>query len=128
METLLRKQKLKNGLVVEFHDLSNRYFGDYHRVLIEARCRIPVSPSFISTGPELEGALADLGGEVHYTHVLEKMGVPGDERERTRNLLIDGYLRSAVFYLESPRFALRVVALELEKRRKGGRRLCLVGK
>jgi hypothetical protein len=128
METLLRKQKLKNGLVLEFHDLSNRYFGDYYRVLIEARCRIPVSPSLFSSAAELEGALAALGGEVLFTHSLEKMGVPGDEAERTRHLLIDGYLRSAVSYLESPRFPVRVVALELEKRRKGGRRVCLVGK
>jgi hypothetical protein len=42
---LLRRERLANGLILEFRDLSNRYFGDYHRLHIEVICRIPVDES-----------------------------------------------------------------------------------
>ena len=33
-ETIIATEKLDNGLVLNFHDRGNRYFGDYHQVKV----------------------------------------------------------------------------------------------
>lgn len=121
----IRKEHLSNGLTVEFFDGTNRYFGDYHRVFIEARYRIPLTADAFADSVDpaaaLQGARAVLGEEVVFTRTLEKMGVSGDEVERTRHSLIDNFLRSALLYLQNPSFSRRFIAAELERRLKGRR-------
>jgi hypothetical protein len=121
-KNLVRSERLTNGLSVEFYDFSNRYFGDYHRVRIEVRCHIPLEQALFLTSPdpltELQEARALLGNGVLFTHVLEKMGVPGGDLERVRKSLMDNYARNALEYLDHPGFAARVIAKELAQRRK----------
>jgi hypothetical protein len=125
MGEILRSERLENGLTVEFFDRSNRYFGDYHRVFIEVRCRIPLMGDVFAESPDpaaaLQRARAVLGEEVVFNRTLEKMGVAGEEVERTRHFLIDSFLRSALSYLQNPSFPRRFIASELERRIKGRR-------
>lgn len=125
MGDILRSVRLENGLNIEFSDRSNRYFGDYHRVCVEVRCRVPLNPECFagSADPaaELQAARAVLGNEVVFVRRLEKMGVAGEEVERSRAALIDSFIRSSFPYLDTPSFARRFVAVELERRRQGRR-------
>lgn len=122
---LIRTENLRNGLVIEFFDRSNRYFGDYHRVCVEVRCRIPLPIDlFAETAApeaELQAAKTLLGNEVVFSRVLEKMGVAGAEVEAVRQSLINNFIRGALSYMGGPDFPRRFVVAELENRR-GGRR------
>lgn len=117
---LFRTENLANGLAVEFFDDSNRYFGDYWRIKVEARCRILVD-AVLSDGAEKEQALALLGKEAVFIRSLEKMGVPTSELEKTRSAMVDHFLASAGTYLQNRDFPSRFVRQELAGRRKGRR-------
>ena len=120
MTELIGSETLKNGLIVEFRDKSNRYFGDYHRVRIEVFCRFSLGPELFcaSARPqsECERAKALLGEELTFVRHLERMGVAGGRVEEVRRELIDSFAKSAFPYLEAPDFIQRLVARELEKR------------
>lgn len=123
MKELIRKERLENGLVVDFFDRSNRYFGDYHRLCLEVRCHIPLNIDLFrdtaDPAGELRRAVDLLGTEAVFCRTLEKMGVEGGAMERTREELVESFLRSNLAYLGSPAFATRFVAVELQRRRAG---------
>jgi hypothetical protein len=117
---LLHTVTLPNGLIMEFHDQSNRYFGDYWRVSIEARCRIPVEDAFPDKmDPELERARVLLGETLVYERALDKMGVPGDEVPSICRKMIESFLESNASYLSDPSFAARYVRKRLSERKSG---------
>jgi hypothetical protein len=70
---------------------------------------------------ELQTARSVLGNEVVLVRKLEKMGVAGEAVERTREALIDSFIRSSLPYLATPTFPGRFIAAELERRRQGRR-------
>lgn len=125
MNDTLRTEQLANGLTVEFHDHSNRYYGDYHRVRIEVRCRCPLAAGLFAGAAdpeaELQSARSALGEEVVFTRVLEQMGVAGSDVEKTRQHLIDSFVQGTFPYMESPAFPARLVAREMEQKKKGRR-------
>ncbi|RME40393.1 MAG: hypothetical protein D6794_02315 [Deltaproteobacteria bacterium] len=114
---------LENGFELRFFDESNRYYGDYHRVRVIARLEVPLSAPLFAGNPDPDRALSRarrwLGESVRFEKVLERMGVAGDAVASVRQELVEGFLRSSRSYLAHPRFAERLVARELEKRRKG---------
>lgn len=122
---LIHTEYLDNGLIVEFFDRSNRYFGDYHRVCIEVRCRVPLAGEYFAGAAdpalELKSAVALLGHEVVFSRLLEKMGVSGAEVEAARQGLIDHFIRGPLSYMGGSGFPRRFVAAELENRRLGRR-------
>lgn len=91
--TPFRIERLGNGVVVEFTDLSQRYFGDYHRVCVAVRVVLP--------GP---------GACRHQLRRLERMGVAGAAVAATRTRLVDDYWRQAAAYLAHPAFPSRLAA------------------
>jgi hypothetical protein len=121
----LRSVRLDNGLIIEFFDRSNRYFGDYHRVYVEAHCRVVLHlDNFAGSADpaaELQSARAVLGNEAVFVRNLEKMGVAGEAVEGAREALIGSFIRSSLPYLSTPGFPGRFVAVELERRRHGRR-------
>jgi len=125
MKDLIRMERLDNGLTVEFFDRSNRYFGDYHRVCVEACCRVALNmdnfAGSVDPAAELRAARAVLGNEVVFVRRLEKMGVAGEAVEQTREALIGSFIRSSLPYLSTPAFPGRFIAVELERRRLGRR-------
>jgi hypothetical protein len=125
MKYLIRMERLDNGLTIEFFDRSNRYFGDYHRVCVEACCRVALNmdnfAGLADAPAALQAARAVLGNEVVFLRKLEKMGVAGEAVERTREALIASFIRSSLPYLSTPTFPGRFIAAELERRRQGRR-------
>ena len=97
--TPFRTERLVNGVVAEFIDRSNRYFGDYHRVCIEVRLMASVPDAASGEGTSLQTV-----------KVLERMGVPGIAVEATRNRLADDYWRHAGSYLAHPDYPARLAA------------------
>jgi hypothetical protein len=126
---LIHAEHLQNGLTVEFHDRSNRYFGDYHRLHLEVLCRLPLTPTLFAHEADPRGACEEarrlLGPEAVHRRTLERMGVAGGELEATRRALIDDFLRSTLPYLENPLYPSRMLASELTRRRHGGRTTAL---
>jgi hypothetical protein len=122
MKNLIRIEHLANGLTVEFHDRSNRYYGDYYRVCVEVRCRIPLSAAAFSEAAdpvaEMQHARTVLGEEMLFAHTLEQMGVSGDDVEKNRQALIDSFVKSTFPYMQSPSFPARMMARELAQRKK----------
>jgi len=104
--TRFRSETLANGISVEFFDRSNRYFGDYHRVRIEAHISVP---------------RLDQGEPLIKVRILEKMGVPGAEVAAVRRQLCDNFWSHASGYLERPDYPARLLAAE----RQAGRRRSL---
>lgn len=88
-----RSERLENGLELAFFDLTNRYFGDYHRVCVEIRLRIGAQP---------EGAgLAE-------TRLLERMAVAGADVLSVRDRLVEDFLKNALPYLSRSDFPARL--------------------
>lgn len=99
--TPFRSETLTNGVTAEFIDRSNRYYGDYHRVQVEARIITPVA-----------GRIEPL----MQVRILERMGVPGSEVEAVRDRLADDFWRHAAGYLGRPDYAERLMAAESRRR------------
>jgi hypothetical protein len=100
--TPYRTERLANGVVVDFVDLSNRYFGDYHRVCIEVHIHVPLPVDCR-----------------HSIKQLERMGVAGAAVAAVRDRLIDDYWRHAGPYLARPDFPARLAARAAHSGRPG---------
>ena len=86
---------LANGLTVRFLNKTQRYFGDYHHVRLEANCDIPV--------PEMDGAARSY----RYTSDIRRMGVPTADVPAVIDELISHYSNTTLTYMSSPTFPLR---------------------
>jgi len=102
MADLITTVELKNGIVVEFYDRSNRYYGDFHRVKIDVVAKLPVDATQV---PDELYALAGVSeGEVTYERSLEQMGVKGADIEKVTVSLIDNFIKTAGCYLVKDNF------------------------
>ena len=86
---------LKNGLLIRFEEQGNRYFGDYHRILINAVVSFPCD---FELPPGLSRDRAKL------IKPLEKMGVPTAALEAERERLVATFLATSRDYLERADF------------------------
>lgn len=123
---LVRTVLLDNGIRLTFHDCSNRYFGDFHRVLVVVSGT--VDPDDSAPG----GDLSSTGGgnsAVLFNRELERMGVTSDRLQETVGALIDGFLASARGYLERPDMPeqLRKKSLDGKSRHRSSLRSFLSG-
>jgi hypothetical protein len=120
-----RTANLAGGLLLEFFDCSNRYFGDYHRVRVEVLVRVPLDNAAFAhaadPAAELQKARALLGDEVRFTRILEKMGVPSASVTDEKEMLITSFLESSASYMEKTSFRARFIAKELALVRQGRR-------
>jgi len=116
-QTPLRREELANGLVLEFFDHSNRYFGDYHKVRVEVQCRLPLRIELfqdqLDPAAALAQAAARFGDAPLDVRQLERMGVPGAEVDRVRAALIDDFLRTGGVYLQRPDYPQRLLRQKL---------------
>ncbi len=119
MEQILRTDHLDNGVRVDFIDSSNRYFGDYHRLRIEVRCVVAVTPKLFSAAvdpcAEAERVRSRFGDEIIWVRHLERMGISSGELEAVRNEMIASFVKSSFSYLQTPQFFSRFIALEMAK-------------
>lgn len=101
--TPFRSETLANGVRIEFIDLSNRYFGDYHRVCVEVRIQVP-----------RPGEAQPLVRK----KTLERMAVPGAEVDAVRHRLADDYWQHAGRYLAHADYPSRLLAVETARPRR----------
>ncbi|NJC86936.1 MAG: hypothetical protein FIB02_00130 [Desulfuromonas sp.] len=101
--TRFRTERLDNGVVLEFFDRSNRYFGDYHRVCVEVRLYV---------------SIPDRAEPPDKVFTLERMGVAGAEVETTRNHLVEDYWRNAARYLGHATYPAKLIAASAAPRRR----------
>ncbi|MDY0268078.1 hypothetical protein [Trichloromonas sp.] len=125
METILRNEQFDNGVRLEFVEGSNRYFGDYHRLRIEVRCRVALTAALFPDAVDPEGETHRvrglLGEELKWSRSLERMGVATADLAAVRAELMDAFAASTFAYLRAPQFPTRLLAAELEKRKQARR-------
>lgn len=93
-DSLLKEVCLSEGLTLKFHEAGNRYFGDYHRVLIEI-------DAYIET--------AEQQVVLRYRHPLKKMAVAGDVVTVTKQELISQFLATVGPYMRQSGFVEKVL-------------------
>lgn len=97
---LVRTVPLENGIILDFRDCSNRYFGDFHRLLLAVEGRVVPADNCLSD--ELKMSVADLPDCVLCRWKLERMGVSSDRLSDTMEEMIDSFIDSTKDYLERP--------------------------
>jgi hypothetical protein len=116
----IREEQLANGLLITFTDQSNRYFGDYHRVLVVASivCNLQDLPSSTPDQEQFrQRALVMLGERLTVVKRFERMGVPSSEVENIRGMLVNDFLGHAFKYLARPDYPRAMAAAEMKKHR-----------
>ncbi|NOQ42496.1 MAG: hypothetical protein GQ563_08365 [Desulfuromusa sp.] len=112
-------RKLNNGVVVEFFDHSNRYFGDYYRVKINAIATIPVMVDSLSE--DLQKFAATCPEGIKYEKSLEQMGVATGEVQAVTESLIDNFITSVAGYLEGNNFSESLLRKQMNEKMTGSR-------
>ncbi len=107
---------LDNGLQARFFDLSNRYFGDFHRVCLRVEIAVNLTEEMVPE--ELRAGFSSLGKGLCFSRELERMGVPSAHLEQVRDQLVNDFLCSAASYLQKPEFPLQLLRQQLAKRKR----------
>ena len=115
MSTQLREVTIGNNLTIRFIDRSRHYYGGFFQAAVEAVCDIPVTPEYIQAPAEHEQAISLLGQTAHFSKVLDRMGVLATDLEKTREQLIDEFLKTAAPYLAMEDFPSRFILSEINK-------------
>ena len=119
---VIYQKELPNRLKLTVEDLSNRYFGDYHRVKLLVRCPITVSADSFGSSPDplaaAQAAQRSIGPEVLYEKSLERMGVPGAELQSIKQELLEQFIRINQPYLARDDFPARFIAVKLRERQQ----------
>lgn len=115
---MIKQVELENGLTLTFFDRSNRYFGDYNRVLVEAEISCRVDQALAADDPLRLRALTVFGETVMIKRPMERMGVASADVEATRNQMVDDFLASAADYLARDDYPAKLVRTELANQRK----------
>ena len=123
---LLSRENLKNGLVLEFWDLSRPLTGDRWQVMVEIRVPVAITPETLppELGPQGDAVSAALGTEVVFIKLEERIFVAAGEVPALVAQLQEQLRSSLAAYLAHPEFAPRFIRkkyadhLELKKRRQ----------
>jgi len=110
-EKLLSRHPLKNGLALEFWDLSRPMLGDRWQVVVEARVAIPVSGDTLPAElrPQLSQVISALGQEVVFVKQEVRNFVDTGEMAGLLKLIEEHLLASLKAYLGHPEFAARFI-------------------
>ncbi len=103
-ESPIKRVEIGNDLVLEFSDCSNRYFGDYHRILIEIDAVVTTAEGMI---------------RLRYQRPLRRMGVCGAETGKETEVLIEQFLSITSPYMSKAGFTQKL----LESMQRPGQRL-----
>lgn len=108
---LLARHDLKNGLVLEFRDLSRPLAGDRWQVVVEARVAVAVTEENLleDLRPQLAKIIADLGEEMVFTKQEVRNFVAAGEVPALLAEVQEQLLSSLAGYLGHPEFAPRFI-------------------
>ena len=103
-----------NGLRITFCDDTHRYFGDYHRVCVNATIRFDLV-NLADTGLR-EQAQRVFGPTIEVKKRFERMGVPTAKVDDVRESMVMNFMRHASGYLSQENYPHQLVAAELQKK------------
>jgi hypothetical protein len=106
---LLSQHSLKNGLVLEFWDLSRPVAGDRFQVVVEARVAVAAENLPPGLQPQAAQILSDLGEEAVFTKQEVRNFVAAGEVAALLAEIQDQLLSSLSAYLGHPEFAPRFI-------------------
>jgi hypothetical protein len=114
-EKPLSRHPLKNGLALEFWDLSRPLVGDRWQVVVEARVAIPVRGDTLppELRPQLSRVVAALGQEVVFAKQETRNFVDTGEMAALLKQIEEQLLASLQAYLGHPEFAARFIRKKL---------------
>jgi len=115
-QALLHEEVLANGLRLRCCDAGNRYFGDYHRVVVSVEILLPLDhPALVRLDAAVLARAKGRYGATLVTHkTLERMGVPTAAVAEVQRELLTSFLRQARTYLARPDMPSRLLIAELE--------------
>jgi hypothetical protein len=110
-EKLLSRHPLKNGLSLEFWDLSKPMVGDRWQVVVEARVAIAVTADTLPADlrPQAGQVMAALGEEVFFNKQEVRTFVAAGEMAAILKQIEEQLLASRRAYLGHPDFAPRFI-------------------
>lgn len=119
-EKLLSRHTLKNGLLLEFWDLSRPMLGDRSQVVVEVRVAIAVTADTLPAElrPQLGQVTATLGQEVVFAKQEVRNFVDNAEIPNLLRLIEEQLLVSLHDYLGHPEFAARFIRKKYTDRQK----------
>ncbi len=108
MAELLRRWKLKNGIEVQIHEDSRRYYGNYHNLKLIIASRVEVKEEYfddLREAPNYHPIVRTLLPSVEYRREILKAGVEGTRLAGLRDQLVAGFEENALPYFEKEDFA-----------------------
>lgn len=97
MTEMVSRVELSEHIAAEFSDQSNRYYGDFHRVLINVSVRIDLA--VIADRPDILALLPTGQDSLRFTTTLEQMAVPTAQLDSVRKSLVGAFLENTGRYL-----------------------------
>lgn len=110
-EKLLSRHTLRNGLLLEFWDLSRPMLGDRCQVVVEARVAVAVTADTLPAElrPQLAQVITALGKEVVFAKQEVRTFVETGATPDLLKLIEEQLLGSLQDYLGHPEFAARLI-------------------
>lgn len=81
-------EQLSNGVRIDFNDVTNRYYGDYHRICIEVELRFA----------------SDDYAQAHRFQTLERMGVSGGDLVEAQQQVLTSFRQGTMKYMLNDNF------------------------
>jgi hypothetical protein len=118
---LLSQHTLKNGLVLEFWDLSRPMLGDRWQVVVEARVAVDVTSENLPAEmlSQANGIIKALGKETVFTKQETRNFVPDGEMPGLLAEIQEQLLSSLAAYLGHPEFGPRFIRKKFADYEKG---------
>ncbi|HLO26207.1 MAG TPA: hypothetical protein VK187_08830 [Geobacteraceae bacterium] len=118
MAQSIKEISLSNGLTVTFFNHTRQYFGDFHLVKMEIKCKVPVLSRYFADQEAWAEARSLLGEEIVYRRMAEQMGVPSIEICTVLDGLMVNFLENSLPYFSSALFPERMLLAEINKIKK----------
>jgi len=118
MGMLIKETNLANGLNIQIFNLTRRYYGDYHRVVLEVCCQMEVIPEQMPETVEFVEVRSLLGEKVVHRRTLERMGVPTAAVDSAIDELIAQFTEHSLAYLASSSYPRKLILTELRRVRR----------
>ncbi len=108
MAAFLRRWKLRNGIEIEIHEDTHRYYGNYYNMKLIITSRIETKEEYFNDlreTPNYGPIVKSLLPSVEYRREIVKAGVEGSKVAGLRDQLVASFEESALPYFEKKGFA-----------------------
>ena len=116
---MMDEKIFSNGLRITFGDDTHRYFGDYHRVCVNATIRFNLAN--LADKSFREQAQKVFGPTIEIRKRFERMGVPTAKVDAVRESMVMNFMRHVSGYLSQENYPHQLVASELKKKQSSRR-------